>query len=418
MITKTTRNSIYFLYKKWIKKLDPIAICKDLASYDRLSIEEKNSHRTNNLLHILRAAATQTPYYRMVFNEMNLRFNEQEDLKQFQSIPILDKRKIRKNFNFIKNINLEKIWWNVDTTSGSTGDPMVFISDHEFNNRKQGLKEYEFLVNGRTAEDTLCVLWGFDHGGPNKKNGGIAHRISCWLRNRIELDAVILNEEIMARYAAIIQSKKTVVIQAYSHAIYEFARFINQKNYRFTNVKFVITSASSLYEFMRKEIEKAFGCKVYNRYGSREFGIVAFQKRMEPDLVVNASEYLVEVLNENGDHCQPGQEGEVVITSYYNHAFPFIRYKTGDLAVAGKISAYPVRSCLTLRNVTGRVGDSLVRKDGSLISSHHLPHKIRKLIKANWLENLQIVQHSFEEVTINLVPTGYVHISEDTIYAD
>ena len=44
---------------------------------------------------------------------------------------------------------------------------------------------------------------------------------------------------------------------------------------------------------------------------------------------------MIEVLNEAGKPVEPGETGEVVATSFYNYAMPFIRYATGDFAELG-----------------------------------------------------------------------------------
>jgi phenylacetate-CoA ligase len=41
---------------------------------------------------------------------------------------------------------------------------------------------------------------------------------------------------------------------------------------------------------------------------------------------------LVEVVDQNGRPCQPGEVGEVAITTLHNFVMPLIRYATGDLA--------------------------------------------------------------------------------------
>jgi phenylacetate-coenzyme A ligase PaaK-like adenylate-forming protein len=43
----------------------------------------------------------------------------------------------------------------------------------------------------------------------------------------------------------------------------------------------------------------------------------------------------VEVLDEEGRPCAPGETGRVVATSLNNFAMPLIRYETGDTAEVG-----------------------------------------------------------------------------------
>ena len=408
METLQIRSSILNLYNRLVQGVNPQMIADEIRVFNNLPESEKNLIRERKLLNTLKRAYQEVPYYRNLFDEKNLSFRTEGDLINFQKIPLLTKSIIRENFNILKKSSPGRMRWRKDSTSGSTGKPLVFLTDNAFYKRKLGLKQYEFETNGRLHKDTLIVFWGFHRQDEWEFPGIVMHRISNWLRNRIELDVDILNDRIIAKYVKIIQNQKSVVIQAYSQAIYKIARYINQSKINIENVKFVITSASTLFDFMREEIEAAFNCRVNNRYGSREFGLLAFQKLDEPDLSVITSECIIEALNSDGNHCEPGQEGEVVITSLNNFAFPFIRYKIGDMAIPGEISSHPVLSCLSFKRISGRIGDSLVREDGSLISSHFLPRVLRKLFNEDWLEDLQITQNDYKKITVDLVLTGKI----------
>lgn len=42
-----------------------------------------------------------------------------------------------------------------------------------------------------------------------------------------------------------------------------------------------------------------------------------------------------EVVDQKGQHVNIGEQGEVVVTGFVEYGLPFIRYKTGDLAIYG-----------------------------------------------------------------------------------
>jgi phenylacetate-CoA ligase len=89
-----------------------------------------------------------------------------------------------------------------------------------------------------------------------------------------------------------------------------------------------------------------------------------------------------EVLAEGGEHVSFDETGEVVVTGFYNFAMPFIRYRTGDLAVHNGDSGGIVR----LGKIEGRTQDYVFTNSGTrvaltpLVFGHHY-HAFRHIQK-------------------------------------
>jgi phenylacetate-CoA ligase len=96
-----------------------------------------------------------------------------------------------------------------------------------------------------------------------------------------------------------------------------------------------IASAEILPPNVEDLIRSVFDAPVINIYGLREFGHMATSCPQTGDLHVAADVTMIEVLDEAGKPVELGETGEVVATSFYNYAMPFIRYATGDFAELG-----------------------------------------------------------------------------------
>ena len=98
-------------------------------------------------------------------------------------------------------------------------------------------------------------------------------------------------------------------------------------------IKAVRTISATLTPGMRRRIESASGLHPQQNYGLNEIGIVALRC---PDgrYHVNSEHCIVEILDETGQPCAPGQTGRIVVTALTNFAMPLIRYDTGDLGIA------------------------------------------------------------------------------------
>src|SRR3546814_5152572 len=80
---------------------------------------------------------------------------------------------------------------------------------------------------------------------------------------------------------------------------------------------------------------EVWGLKIVDMYSTQEIGYLAFQCPQHDHYHVQAEAALVEVLNEAGESCRPGEIGQVVTTPLLNFAMPMIRYAVGDLAEVG-----------------------------------------------------------------------------------
>jgi phenylacetate-CoA ligase len=81
-------------------------------------------------------------------------------------------------------------------------------------------------------------------------------------------------------------------------------------------------------------------CPVYGQYGHTECSIFATQGPSDMQYIASPLYGYTEVINEEGEHVEIGARGEVVVTGFSQLGLPFIRYKTGDLAIYGGRNKY------------------------------------------------------------------------------
>ncbi len=97
------------------------------------------------------------------------------------------------------------------------------------------------------------------------------------------------------------------------------------------SLRAVMAISEQLTPSMRSYVERRFGTPVYQVYGLTEFGLAG--TRCEAGRYhVHREHCLIEILDDAGRACAPGETGRIVITALRNYAMPLIRYDTGDLA--------------------------------------------------------------------------------------
>ena len=80
-------------------------------------------------------------------------------------------------------------------------------------------------------------------------------------------------------------------------------------------------------------IEQAWGCRVFDHYGTTETGLGGgVECEAHDGLHLREADLLFEVVEPaTGRSLPDGEEGEIVFTTLTREAMPLIRYRTGDL---------------------------------------------------------------------------------------
>jgi phenylacetate-CoA ligase len=113
---------------------------------------------------------------------------------------------------------------------------------------------------------------------------------------------------------------------------------------------------------VRTRIEDAWGARTFDHAGGTEIGAYGYACERRDGLHVNEAEFIAEVLDpDTGAPCAEGARGELVITNLGRAGWPIIRYRTGDIVVAGSRQCGCGRTFLTLPGgIVGRTDDLIV----------------------------------------------------------
>lgn len=155
----------------------------------------------------------------------------------------------------------------------------------------------------------------------------------------------------------------------------------------------IFSVSEPLKENTRKIISDYFNCPVYVYYANEENGALATEDGSGEGLRANNVDYYLEVLQM--DCNEPAKEGEIgrlVITDYFNKAFPIIRYENGDLVAKKTLNDGRVY----LTKVAGRKADTLYDTKGRMV---HYFNSISFLEPLMDIKQFQLVQHSYTKFT-------------------
>lgn len=139
---------------------------------------------------------------------------------------------------------------------------------------------------------------------------------------------------------------------------------------RTVGVKTVLLSTDHVPRAIVTALERAWGCRVFNHYGTTEMGLGGgVDCAAHAGLHLREADLLFEVVDpRTGAPLPVGSEGEIVFTTLTREAMPLIRYRTGD---RGSFVAEPCPCGSPLRllaPVRERLADVAVLAGGERLS--------------------------------------------------
>jgi phenylacetate-CoA ligase len=179
----------------------------------------------------------------------------------------------------------------------------------------------------------------------------------------------------------------------------ELAYQFEQHDLRLNRLRQIRSIGEMLTDDIRATARRVFHTEIADTYSSQEVGIVAVQCPHSGLYHVMAESLLLELLDDNGKPCAPGEIGRIVISDLHNFATPLIRYDIGDYAEAG-----PVCSCgrglPTLKRIMGRQRNMLRLPDGRRYWPLTGSYRYREIAP---IRQFQLIQRSLELVEVRLV---------------
>ena len=353
---------------------------------DEVEHSEADELSERYLRQLLRHAHDKVPYYR------SLGLPD----RPLSEYPLLTKEQLRRNPDSLMRTDLSDHRWRTITTSGSTGGPLEIVGDLDEKAWFEAtetwyLKQLLGTPRWRVLSESKVRIWH------RRKNDRTWKRRAQLFAPRRWLDpGSTLSEQSLLDYARVIRRARPSFIWAYPGVLFEIARTATSQNVRMHRPRFIISSGETLHAFMRPVIQEAFGCPVYDLYGSAEAGLVAGECRAG-NLHVFSFASKVELLDPVGRPVSPGEEGRLVLTPLHNYAMPLIRFDTADMAQVGHSDCPCGCQLPTLRRITGRTNEFLVTSSGSLISGATFYLLLKR---CRWIQSYQVLQRDINQMTV------------------
>jgi phenylacetate-CoA ligase len=362
---------------------------KDDLAFSRYIMDQKKEILSHHLQH--------NPFYKSLGKSI--------DIHDWDSVPILTKRNLqqpisqRLSTGFTpKNVYLNK-------TSGSSGDPFVFAKDkwcHAMTWAEIMDRFSWYNIDFNTSKQARF------YGIPLDKKGYYKERLKDWFSNRYRFSVFDLNDQAFEKVLDKFNSTSFDFINGYTSPIVQFAKFLNRRNIILKEIcpslKVCIVTSEMLYDDDRALMQRQFGVPLVNEYGASELDLIAFENKNNL-WQANSETLYIEILDENNNVLQYGEEGRIVITSFYNKAHPFIRYDIGDI---GSLSKKSTERLPIFDNLTGRTNDIAILPSGKKAAGLTFYYITKSIIE----DDGNVTEFVIEQTTLNHFKIYYVSLIE------
>jgi phenylacetate-CoA ligase len=389
-------SGVFFPLHELIKKHDSAAIRKKMEMsqwWDEGRLEQLQLSR---LRHLLANAEAHVPYYRRLFADIGFSVEDIHSLADLTGLPLLDKSAIRSNIDALRADNATDL--ARFNTGGSSGDPLVFYISKERVSHDVAAKWRATRWWDVDIGDPEVVVWGSPiELGVQDGLRALRDRV---LRTRL-LPAFEMSEKKLDGFLDEIRAARPRMLFGYPSALSHIARHAEARGRRMDDldIRVAFVTSERLYDEQRQQIGKTFGCAVANGYGGRDSGFIAHECP-QGGMHITAEDMIVEIVDRRGIALPRGEAGEIVVTHLATGAFPFVRYRTGDIGALDSKSCGCGRGLPLLKEIQGRSTDFIVAKNGTVMHGLALIYILRDLPQ---IRAFKIIQENIDFTRICVV---------------
>ena len=399
LYTRFIANLVFPIQER-LKQHDTVRRKRELEKSQWLSTEQILALQQDKLQAFIRNISATVPYYRQLFSSLGITAADIKTVEDLTQLPFLTKAVIREKFDQLTadtSSGLKRF-----NTGGSSGQPLIFM-----------------LGNERVSHDVAAKWratrwWGVDIGDKEIVAWGSPIELGAQDKMRLLRDALFrstlipafdLTEEKLLAFLAQIRQSRPKMLFGYPSVFHLLAKTAekHQINMQQLGIKVVFVTSERLYPYQRELISQIFNAPVANGYGGRDAGFIAHECP-HGSLHLSAEDIIVEIVSPDGKVLPVGEKGEIVVTHLATSEFPFVRYRTGDIACLGSAPCGCGRGLPVLASVEGRSTDFVVAADGTMMHGLALIYILRDI---PGIEAFKIIQHSLSETEVQLVwPDG------------
>lgn len=381
-----------------LRKSRALDIYRDIADAPRLPADDARALQLRLLGRLLDHAERTVPYYRELFREQGITARDVRTLDDFARLPVLTKDIIRERGADMVSEAADRAALLAHHSGGSTGVPLSFYRDRDYLDWSDAGTWRNLAQCGWRPGDMLGFVWGY-----NAKLDAMPKwefELRQYLRRSYQFDPFASGPDDFDRWVHVWRRVRPRAVLGYASTVARFAEHLNATGQTVPAALGVFTTAEKLYPQQRLSIAKAFGCSVFDLYGSSEVQNIAAECPAG-SIHVNADYAVVET----DEPPAPGMAAPLLVTSLRAYAMPFIRYRNEDTGTLVDGACACGGGFPLMRLDIARLSDNFVLPGGKVVHGEYFTHL---MYGSAGVASFQFHQTAVDRIVLRVVPDASV----------
>ncbi len=363
--------------------------------------EQHHDIQLRHITPLLQHAANKVPFYAQSLSGYD--HGQPLTSERLKTLPILTRSMLQNAGDDLNAASYPEEHGAVShsSSSGSTAQPISILHTGLSTNWHRALTLRSRLWAQNRLDRKLAAIRRYVSGNANYPNGFSG---DCWAD---ELTIPTTSGPVAGLSVAtpVDQQISWLKVQApkilltFPSNLDALCQHMRDNSIKIPSIKHVLTLGEALPEDIRATVHRTFGAKLFDTYSAAEVGEIAIQCPDHDHYHVQSEALYVEVLNEQDEHCAPGETGRVVITALHNYAKPLIRYEIGDMATVGNACRCG-RGLPVLDRIMGRHRNMMVTSNGAKFWPSF---GLKSASRVTPIKQAQFIQHSRHELEAIMV---------------
>ncbi|HEB79202.1 MAG TPA: phenylacetate--CoA ligase family protein [Rhodospirillales bacterium] len=356
-----------------------------------------------------------TPFYKERLEAAGLDPKGRITVKQWEKIPLLRREDIQKAGKTLHSAKVPPSHGKIGGifTSGSTGKPIHALRTRLFMFFFDSITLRDHYWQGFDVTKKLAAIRSSKKGDAPYPDGGKGHWGNITGATPGAGNAVTLNLLCTAKEQVDwLQRQNPEYILTLPSNFRQLAEYCLENKIKLPNLRKGQTISEAVSPAVRDICREAWGVELCDIYSAREAGYLALQCPDHGHYHAQSEVTMVEVLNDEGKACEPGEMGRVVVTPLHNFAMPLLRYDIGDYAEAGEDCPCG-RGLPVLKRVIGREQGMLVLRSGEKVTTLLGSGDIKKFLGLAPVRQYQFVQKDLETIEVRLAAKRKIKKKEE-----
>lgn len=320
--------------------------------------------------------------------------------EQWRNIPLLSRADLQAAGDRLLSSQLPQAHGKVFTTqtSGSTGQNVVVHGTDLTRHFWNVLTIRDHLWHRRSLDSTHAIIRVMENapeeGRMNPDWGAPFSHI--WRTGPCALLNLVTDIQAQAEWLVRVNPRYLLTHPSNLSALLELFDLSGERLPALSQVRSI---GETLTPEIRETCRRVWNVPVVDMYSSQEVGYIALQCPDNDCYHIQSENLLVEVLDDNGLPCGPGETGRVVITTLHNFAFPLIRYVIGDYAEVAEPCRCG-RGLPAIKRIMGRRRNLMTLPTGERFWPIFGVKKFREIAP---VRQYQVIQTALDQLEVRLV---------------